>query len=65
MIYDPFRRVLELRQRILESMSAEELEEYAREVPPSGNAGPHHHLPKTSPITSPLNVPDQPKRRRK
>ena len=30
MIYDPRRRALELRQRILESMSGEELEEYAK-----------------------------------
>jgi hypothetical protein len=32
MIYDPRRRALELRQRIIESMSAEELEEYAKSL---------------------------------
>jgi hypothetical protein len=32
MIYDPHRRALELRQRIIESMTAEELEEYARRL---------------------------------
>jgi hypothetical protein len=33
MIYDPGRRALELRQRIIESMTAEELEEYAKDSP--------------------------------
>lgn len=31
MIYDPMRRVLELRQCILERMTAEELEAYAKQ----------------------------------
>ena len=31
MIYDPTRRAQELRQRIIESMTAQELEQYARE----------------------------------
>jgi hypothetical protein len=35
MIYDPARRALDLRQRVLERMTAEELEEYARRHPPS------------------------------
>jgi hypothetical protein len=32
MIYDPRRRALELRQRIIESMTAEELEEHAKRM---------------------------------
>ncbi len=32
MIYDPSRRAQELRQRILESMTAEEIEVYAAKV---------------------------------
>lgn len=46
MIYDPARRALELRQRILEMMSAQEIEEYSRQTtqppettPPAGNSG--------------------------
>jgi hypothetical protein len=31
-IYDPSRRALELRRRILESMTAEELEQYAKQL---------------------------------
>jgi hypothetical protein len=31
MVYDPRRRALQLRQRIIESMTAKELEEYAKE----------------------------------
>jgi hypothetical protein len=33
MIYDPARRAIELRQRILELMAGGELEEYARSLP--------------------------------
>jgi hypothetical protein len=32
MIYDPARRALQLRQRIMESMTAEELEEYVKSL---------------------------------
>jgi hypothetical protein len=32
MIYHPRRRALEFRQRIIESMTAEELEEYAKQL---------------------------------
>ena len=38
MIYDPARRALELRQRILESMTAEEIEEYAEHLERDGYA---------------------------
>jgi len=44
MIYNPRRAALELRQRILESMTAEELEEYARQTGQPSN--PDADIPK-------------------
>lgn len=37
MIYEPLHRAQELRHRVFESMSAEEIEEYAKTHPPVEN----------------------------
>lgn len=52
MIYDPHRRVLELRQRIIESMTAKEVEVYAREC-----AEHDHPTPERSSL---VNIADTP-----
>jgi hypothetical protein len=41
MIYDPTRAARNLRQRILETMSGEEMEKYARESQPSYASHPN------------------------
>lgn len=41
MIYDPSRRAQELRRRIIESMSAEEIEEYNRQTKQPEEPGDH------------------------
>jgi hypothetical protein len=53
LIYDPRRRALEVRQRIIESMGVEELEDYAKSLEPQlGEEQP----PKSTPANEDSDV---------